>query len=70
VLEIIEKDKGGLIVPPADTGALAEAIIKLLDNKKLAAEFGQYNESHIRKKFSLEESFQKTEGVYYNLLTK
>ena len=54
----------GFVVPPKDSQALAQAIKKILENKKLAQELGRNGLERVRKKFSLEKMLEKTAYVY------
>ncbi len=62
--EIVIDGETGLLVPPKDSNALAEAIIKLLKNPKLAAEMGRKGRERLEKKFSLEKMIKETEALY------
>ena len=39
--EIVQNNQTGLLVPPGDSQALATALLKILENKKLAEQMGQ-----------------------------
>jgi rhamnosyl/mannosyltransferase len=54
----------GFVVPPRDSGALAEAINKILSDKELAQKFGKNAENLVIEKFSLQKMIEKTKSVY------
>lgn len=62
--EMIINGTNGLLVPPADPQALAEAIIKLLENKELAKKFGDQAKIDVAQNFSLEKMIAKTSEIY------
>jgi glycosyltransferase involved in cell wall biosynthesis len=49
--EIIEDGKTGLLIEPGDSEGLAQAIKKILTNKKLAARLGKAGQKSARQKF-------------------
>ncbi|MEM5874842.1 MAG: glycosyltransferase family 4 protein [Candidatus Aenigmatarchaeota archaeon] len=65
--EIIINGKTGILVPPMDSKALAEAIIELLINKKKAKKMGKEG-SKYTKKFTWEKSVKEHIRVYCNVL--
>lgn len=69
IREQIDHNKDGLLIPPEDPGAMAEAIISLLDNKEKAKELGLSAKKKVEEKFSVEEMVKKTKAVYEELLT-
>ncbi|MCX5716638.1 MAG: glycosyltransferase family 1 protein, partial [Candidatus Omnitrophica bacterium] len=61
---IIKDGQTGLLVPPADPGRLADAILRLLENKGLAAQLAQTGQKFVAENFSVEEMVKKVEAVY------
>jgi glycosyltransferase involved in cell wall biosynthesis len=57
--EIVDDGKTGFVVPTKDTGALAEAIIKLLKDEKLREEMGEAG----YKKLNTDLSWDKISGI-------
>ncbi len=66
-LEIVENGITGFLVPPNDPVELAETILKILQDKKLAKRMGENGKERV-KRFSIEENVRKTEQVYLELL--
>ena len=58
----------GFIVPPRDSRALAQAIEKIMENEKIAKEFGQNARERVEREFSLEKMLRATEQVYQEVL--
>jgi glycosyltransferase involved in cell wall biosynthesis len=50
--EVIKDKATGLLIPPADTAAFAEAIVKLLKDTKLRQEMGEKAYKAVRERFS------------------
>ena len=62
--EIIEDGASGLLVPPEDPCALAEAIQRLLRDRSMAARIGRTARERIRTSFSFERAAREIETVY------
>lgn len=60
----IKDDKCGLIVPPKDSKALADAIIKILKNRSLAKKMGENGRKLVEKKYSWDNVAKQIEKVY------
>jgi glycosyltransferase involved in cell wall biosynthesis len=60
---IIENGKNGLIVPPKDIDALAEAIIKILTHPELAQEMGEEGYKKVIKNFTWDVQVAKTNSI-------
>ncbi|TET83991.1 MAG: glycosyltransferase [Candidatus Nealsonbacteria bacterium] len=54
----------GFVIPPKNSQALAQAIKKILENQKLAQEFGQNARKRVIEEFSLEKMLDRTSAVY------
>jgi len=59
----------GLIVPPADSEALADGIMTLLHNRKMAEDMGHAGRKRLEEMFSLDRMVQKMEDLYDSLVT-
>lgn len=68
VVDIIEDDKTGLLVPPRDPEAMAKEIMRLLNDKKLSQQLVQAAQKKIREEFTLEQMATRTIHVYEELL--
>lgn len=58
----------GLLVPPRDPTALADAIAKLAQARSLAREMGDRGRERARRHFSLESMAKQNESYYYDLV--
>lgn len=68
--EIVADGESGILVPPRNPEALAEAILTLLKNRTKATEMGKCGRKIVEKSFRLEDMLQRTEKVYDKLLEK
>jgi len=66
--EAIEDGVTGLLVPPRDSGALAEAITRILDDPQLAARLGQAGRRRVAEHFSLTRMVRETERLFCSTL--
>jgi len=62
--EVIDEGRTGLIVPPHDPPALAEAIVRLLLDPGLRASMGQEGLRRVREKFSVQRMVEGTLTAY------
>ncbi len=62
--EIIENEKDGLLVPPADPVALAEAVIRLLKNPAFRKELSVQAMAKVNQKFTLERVVRESIEAY------
>jgi glycosyltransferase involved in cell wall biosynthesis len=60
----------GILVPPADSAALADAIVHLLSNRQLAAHLGHAARARIADHFSVRRMVRATEDLYTDLLER
>ncbi|MCB0293205.1 MAG: glycosyltransferase family 4 protein, partial [Calditrichaeota bacterium] len=51
--EMVEEGISGLIVPPGDAAALADAIRKLIDDPQLSAELGRNARKRVEERFDI-----------------
>ena len=64
--EVVEDGRQGFVVPPADPGALAHAIITVLQDRAIRVSFGE--EARRRAEaFSIKSAVQRIEAVYEEL---
>ena len=67
VPEVVEDGKTGLLVPPMDSEALADAILKLAENKKLREEMGKKGREKAIKKYDWSGITEKYLDIYKKL---
>jgi len=68
--EIIIDKKTGVLVPPKDSKALAEAIIFMLKNKDKALKMAKNGYELVKEKFQNKYRVEKIEKLYYKILGK
>ena len=66
--ESVKHEKTGIIVPPKDQGALADAIRDLLSNTTKRQEMGAAGFNRFKKEFTFDQMANKTLNVYQNVL--
>ena len=62
--EVVADGRTGLLVPPRDHAAMADALIRLLTDAALRAEMGAAGLARVRTRFSAERMVQDTLDVY------
>lgn len=67
VIDIIEDKVNGMLVPPKDPEAMADAIIEVLKNQSLAKSLIENGRKIVEEKFSLKLMAEKTIKVYEEL---
>ncbi len=67
VSEIVENGVNGILVPPKDPDALAQAIISLLGNKARADGMGKSGKGKLNRFFSAQAMVEKIEALYEEL---
>jgi glycosyltransferase involved in cell wall biosynthesis len=68
--EALIDGKTGLLVEPGDSGAIATAVARLLDDRHLAVRLGKAARELIGAKFSVERMVRSTEQLYMDLLLR
>jgi glycogen synthase len=68
IQEVVVPGETGLLVPPADPAALAEAINKLLRDKRLARKMGKAGRLRVEKYFSWATIAKKTKDMYSEVI--
>lgn len=66
--DVVMDSVTGLLVPPADAGALAAAMRQLLCEPERMREMGNRAAKHVEENFSLERMAMKNEDYYYALI--
>ena len=64
VSESLVHGKTGMLVPPKDINAIAEAIEKYASNRELRFLHGQAGAAFVRKNFSIEKMLDELEDLY------
>ena len=62
--EVVEDGVTGLLVPPRDHAAMAQAIIRLLKDERLRRRMGQEGYARVADRFTVERMVAETAGVY------
>jgi glycosyltransferase involved in cell wall biosynthesis len=65
--EVIADGKTGLLVPPGDPGALAEAVIRLLKDREEARRLGETARALVPPRFPLRRMVEQTQSLYLEL---
>jgi glycosyltransferase involved in cell wall biosynthesis len=68
--EIVEDGKSGIVIPPQDPQALADAILSLANNPDKRRELGIAARERILSHFGIETTIEKTLQLYQSLITK
>jgi lipopolysaccharide heptosyltransferase II len=68
VTDIIEEEKNGLLVPPADPESMAEAVLKIFKDKELARNLAEEAYKKVKEKYNIELMANKTLEVYEDAL--
>jgi len=68
--EIIDQDVDGILVPPGDASALAQAVRYLAEHPEVRSRLGENAKKKIQNKFSSESITRKLDEIYQRLLQK
>lgn len=66
--QVVETGKNGILVPPRDPTALADAMKTLIDNRDLAREMGNMSRALVEREFSIEMVAEKTTALFKECL--
>ncbi len=66
--EIVENGVTGLLVPPDDIDSLAQAIIRMLENKEDRIRMGKAGRKRVENMFSIEKNIEETQKIYTEVL--
>jgi len=69
VIDIIEDGKNGLLVPPADSKSMAEAILRIFEDTQLARTLAENAYRKIKEKYTIELMVKNTLDVYRDALS-
>jgi glycosyltransferase involved in cell wall biosynthesis len=70
IVDVIENEETGLLVPEKDEAALAGAILRLLDNPALATQLGLAGRQHADDYFAWDRITAATEALYFDTLAE
>jgi len=70
ILEVVEDGKTGLLVPPAQPAALAEALVRVLNSPDLARDMGRAGRRRVEEKFAWASVAERTEQVYADAIAE
>ena len=65
---VIDNDANGLLVPPKDPKALAEAVTKILNNSELAKKMGENGYKKVKENFTWEKQIKKTNDFFTEII--
>ena len=68
--EAVINDKTGIIIPPRNSMAIIEAIMRFISEPGLAKKMGDYCEKYCEKNFDIKYNIEKTEKIYKSLISK
>lgn len=66
--DVIENGVDGLLVPPKDPAALAEAMATLLDNEKLRSKMGAHARRTVLNRYDIRETMSRLAALYEGML--
>jgi glycosyltransferase involved in cell wall biosynthesis len=70
IVDVVDEGINGMLVPPGDVGALAEAISRLLLDESLRQKMGEAAKEKIDARFSASNMVKKIDRIYRELLIK
>jgi glycosyltransferase involved in cell wall biosynthesis len=68
--ELIDDGVNGLLVPPHDAPALADAVARVLDDEALARRLGEAGQRAMREQYSLRKLVERHEALYEALMAR
>ncbi|MEW5895705.1 MAG: GT4 family glycosyltransferase PelF [Candidatus Omnitrophota bacterium] len=68
IVEVLEHEKTGLLVLPKDPDAMANAVMRLLNEKKFAKEMAARARKHLEENYTLDRMAGQTISVYEELM--
>ena len=66
--EVIDNGENGLLIPPAESGALADALKRLLNDGELVKKIGKKARESYEKEFTVERMLAETRKIYGDFL--
>lgn len=68
--ELILDGKTGILFPPKDSHALAQAVVRLIKNPERANRMGQRGRQRMEEKFTLSKQMEAIEGLWDEILNR
>ncbi len=68
VPELVMHEQTGLLIPPEDPQATTDALLRIAEDRQLAARLGVAGQKHAIANFSLTAMLDKTEALFYSQL--
>lgn len=68
VLEVVKDGENGLLVPPGDPEALAEALAELLKDSSLRSTLAEKGKKDVSERFTLDRMVQEYDNLYQKIL--
>jgi L-malate glycosyltransferase len=68
--EIVEDSVNGLLVPPRDHHALADAVVRALKNPLLRQQMGDAGFARVKQRFTVERMVEQTADIYQRLVAR
>ncbi|UCC94459.1 MAG: glycosyltransferase family 4 protein [Candidatus Omnitrophota bacterium] len=70
IVDVVDDGKTGILVPPANSAALAKALLRLLSDSELRVKMGRAGREKIDAKFSAKTMVNRIERVYNELIVR
>jgi len=70
IIDLVKNGDNGILVPARDTGALEEAILRLIRNKNLAQELGKNGKTKVYPEYDAFVMIRQIEDLYESLLNR
>jgi glycosyltransferase involved in cell wall biosynthesis len=70
IIDLVENGDNGILVPPKDSDALEEAILKLIRNKSLAQKLGKNGKAKVYPEYDTFVMVRQIEDLYEDMLSK
>jgi glycosyltransferase involved in cell wall biosynthesis len=70
VRELIQHEKTGILVPPADPTAMADAILRMLEDPPLAAAIASAAQREVQRCFSIGRMVEEMDALYHEVLVR
>ena len=68
IREAVQDGVGGILVPPEDPSAIAEAVCRLLGDADLRRRMGKAGQDYVKERFEFSDNVDAMERVYRNVL--